>query len=158
MSRRHVSLTLAVTLAAGLGAAACGGSDTAAGTVQTEITIGTGTQATNPAAGGGSTAASGGATSAGGATSSGSSGGSAFGDAAAGKAKFSATCGACHTLKDAGTSGQVGPDLDQSAKAKDPQAVYDQITKNAVPPMPLNLVTGADAKNVAAYVASVSGK
>ena len=94
----------------------------------------------------------------GGSTTAGGGGSTAFGDAAAGKPLFTSKCGACHTLKDAGTSGQVGPDLDQSAKAKDPQAVYDQITKNAVPPMPLNVVTGDDAKNVAAYVASVSGK
>jgi mono/diheme cytochrome c family protein len=158
MSRRHASLTIAVALAMGLGAAACGSSGKNAGTVRTDITIGTGTVATNPAGGGSSS--SGGATTSGGggSTTSGGGGSTAFGDAAAGKPLFSSKCGACHTLKDAGTSGQVGPDLDQSAKAKDPQAVYDQITKNAVPPMPLNLVTGDDAKNVAAYVASVSGK
>jgi mono/diheme cytochrome c family protein len=38
------------------------------------------------------------------------------GQATAGKAVFaSAGCGACHTMKAAGTSGTVGPDLDQAA-------------------------------------------
>jgi mono/diheme cytochrome c family protein len=38
------------------------------------------------------------------------------GNADAGKSVFaSAGCGACHTLKEAGTSGTVGPDLDQAA-------------------------------------------
>src|SRR3954470_15723789 len=36
------------------------------------------------------------------------------GPPAAGKAVFaSASCGACHTLKAAGSSGQVGPNLDE---------------------------------------------
>jgi mono/diheme cytochrome c family protein len=36
------------------------------------------------------------------------------GTSAAGKAVFvSASCGACHTLKAAGSSGQVGPNLDE---------------------------------------------
>ena len=34
------------------------------------------------------------------------------GDAAAGKALFTTSCGGCHTLADAGTSGNVGPNLD----------------------------------------------
>jgi cytochrome c oxidase subunit 2 len=40
--------------------------------------------------------------------------------AAAGKQIFTggAGCGGCHTLADAGTSGQVGPDLDQALKGK----------------------------------------
>jgi mono/diheme cytochrome c family protein len=38
--------------------------------------------------------------------------GAGAGGAAAGKQVFSANCGSCHTLKAAGTSGQVGPDLD----------------------------------------------
>jgi mono/diheme cytochrome c family protein len=38
----------------------------------------------------------------------------AQGDASAGKAVFSsAGCGACHTLKEAGTTGTVGPNLDE---------------------------------------------
>jgi mono/diheme cytochrome c family protein len=36
------------------------------------------------------------------------------GDAAAGKTVFSTNCVACHTLSDAGATGTVGPDLDES--------------------------------------------
>ena len=38
--------------------------------------------------------------------------GGAKGGAADGKAVFSGTCGSCHTLSSAGTSGTVGPNLD----------------------------------------------
>jgi mono/diheme cytochrome c family protein len=38
----------------------------------------------------------------------------ANGDPEAGKAVFTANCGGCHTLEDAGTNGQVGPNLDQA--------------------------------------------
>ena len=31
-----------------------------------------------------------------------------------GKGVFKASCGSCHTLADAGTSGQIGPNLDQA--------------------------------------------
>jgi mono/diheme cytochrome c family protein len=49
------------------------------------------------------------------------------GDATAGKTIFaSQSCGGCHTLKDAGTSGTVGPDLDQLAPALD--AIQKQVT------------------------------
>ena len=44
-----------------------------------------------------------------------STGGASGADLAAGKAAFTATCGGCHTLKDAGTTGNVGPDLDSLA-------------------------------------------
>lgn len=50
------------------------------------------------------------------------------GDAAAGKSVFtSAGCGSCHTLKEAGASGQVGPNLDEVLKGKDEQFIYDSI-------------------------------
>jgi mono/diheme cytochrome c family protein len=50
------------------------------------------------------------------------------GDAAAGKAVFtSAGCGSCHTLAAAGTSGQVGPNLDEVLKGKDEQFIYESI-------------------------------
>src|SRR5256885_13048297 len=39
--------------------------------------------------------------------------GSGGGASAAGKAVFTGNCGSCHTLKAAGTTGQVGPNLDQ---------------------------------------------
>lgn len=50
------------------------------------------------------------------------------GDAAAGKTVFaSAGCGSCHTYEAAGTSAQVGPDLDESLADKDAQFIYTSI-------------------------------
>ena len=88
------------------------------------------------------------------------------GDATQGKQLFLDKCGGCHTLADAGTHGNQGPNLDDAfAPSLDQgvervtveQVVRDQI-ELAVPPMPKNLVTGSDADAVAAYVASVAGK
>jgi cbb3-type cytochrome c oxidase subunit III len=88
------------------------------------------------------------------------------GDADQGKQLFLSKCGGCHALADAGTHGTQGPNLDDAfAPSLDQgmeqvtveQVVRDQI-ELAVPPMPQDLVTGADADAVAAYVASVAGK
>jgi len=87
-------------------------------------------------------------------------------DVTAGKKLFIQNCGSCHTLKDAGTQGKVGPNLDDSFSADHQQGFADSTIENVVldqiriaePPMPANLVTGQDAQNVAAYVASVAGK
>jgi cbb3-type cytochrome c oxidase subunit III len=96
-----------------------------------------------------------------------------------GQQLFSATCGACHTLSAAGTTGTIGPNLD-NAFAADVQEGYPQSSiENLVldqirlgsgevatytgkkfqkqQPMPANLVKGQDAIDVAAYVASVAG-
>jgi mono/diheme cytochrome c family protein len=105
---------------------------------------------------------------------------------------FTAHCGFCHTLSAAGSTGTIGPNLD-NAFAGDvaqgyPQSsienvVLDQIRlgsgqvatyttskdfikKNCESdqkkcigqPMPANLVTGQDAIDIAAYVASVAGQ
>jgi mono/diheme cytochrome c family protein len=87
------------------------------------------------------------------------------GDLGTGKELFVSKCGGCHRLADAGTQGAQGPDLDGAfAGAREQkfklstirQVVYDQIY-HAAPPMPQELVTGADAEAVAAYVASVAG-
>lgn len=75
-------------------------------------------------------------------------------DLAAGKALFIKTCGGCHSLKDAGTTGQSAPDLNSPISAA---GVAAQI-KAGGGFMPAKLLTGADAANVAAYVASVAGK
>src|SRR5215212_9021165 len=45
----------------------------------------------------------------------------------------SAGCGGCHTLKDAGTSGNVGPNLDEAKPSK--ALAVDRVT-NGKPPMP----------------------
>jgi mono/diheme cytochrome c family protein len=88
-------------------------------------------------------------------------------------------CGSCHTLADAGTRGVIGPNLDDAYRVlrtehgfdestirdvvrgqiayptADPPSVNEQGQEN--PGMPADLVTGQDAEDVAAYVASVAG-
>ena len=84
--------------------------------------------------------------------------GAAEGDAAAGKSIFtSAGCSACHTLKDAGASGAVGPNLDDTKPAA--ALVTDRVTngKGAMPGFKGRL-SDSDIANVAAYVSSVAGK
>jgi mono/diheme cytochrome c family protein len=77
------------------------------------------------------------------------------------------TCGSCHALARAGTSGTQGPDLDKAfaqARADGMNedtvqgVVHRQIEfprRNSI--MPADLVTGDDARDVAAYVAEVAG-
>jgi cbb3-type cytochrome c oxidase subunit III len=95
-----------------------------------------------------------------------------------GKKLFQAKCGGCHSLAAAGTSGEVGPSLDDSfAQAQADgykesairNIVHDQIkypgqysTASDNPDyltanMPANLVKGQDAEDVAAYVAANAG-
>ncbi len=76
-------------------------------------------------------------------------------------------CGSCHVLSRAGTKGSVGPSLDAGfSQARSDglgtktveQVVYDQILnprQNSA--MPADLVTGQDARDVAAYVAQAAG-
>jgi len=94
------------------------------------------------------------------------------GSTSQGQTLFSEKCGSCHTLRAAGTSGQIGPNLDDAfAQDRDDgvgestirEVVRRQIqypapadVSVAVPPMPKNLVKGTDADSVAAYVASVA--
>jgi mono/diheme cytochrome c family protein len=94
------------------------------------------------------------------------------GDRARGKVLFTQKCGSCHTLADAGTQGQIGPNLDYAflASRRDGlgqetfvQVVRGQIaypitnTSTGSPGMPANLVKGQDAEDVASYVAAVAG-
>ena len=86
-------------------------------------------------------------------------------DLAHGKQLFQQRCGGCHTLADAGTKGTLGPDLDQAYlgprlqgfKPSSFEAMVHQQIAQAEQPMPRNLVTGQDAVDVAAYIASVAG-
>jgi mono/diheme cytochrome c family protein len=86
-------------------------------------------------------------------------------DLANGKALFVSKCGACHVLEDAGSNGTVGPNLDVAAvgdrieglKMSSFEALVRQQIDEADPPMPRGLVSGDDARDVAAYVASVAG-
>jgi mono/diheme cytochrome c family protein len=75
--------------------------------------------------------------------------------ASSGKQLFTNTCGSCHTLKDAGTSGTFGPNLDQLKPNK--QLVLHQIAHGGGG-MPSQLLTGAKAEQVATYVSSVAGR
>jgi cbb3-type cytochrome c oxidase subunit III len=86
------------------------------------------------------------------------------GDTSNGKLLFKQSCGGCHTLKEAGTRSDVGPDLD-AAFSGPRQEGFDESTIRAtvreqidyaVPPMPRKLVQGAQADDVAAYVAAVA--
>jgi mono/diheme cytochrome c family protein len=101
-----------------------------------------------------------------------------------GQTLFSQDCGSCHTLQAAGTSGTVGPNLDNAFAGSRKQGygestienlVLDQIRLGSGPiatytdpehgvegmtpqtPMPADIVTGQDAIDVADYVASVAG-
>ena len=103
-------------------------------------------------------------------------------DKAHGKELFQQRCGSCHTLADAGTQGKIGPNLDDAFAGPRAQGfkesaitniVHGQILfpvenpagvikgpngeEQPVQGMPAKLVTGDDAKDVAAYVASVAG-
>ena len=80
----------------------------------------------------------------------------ATGDVAAGKDVFTANCGGCHTLADAGTNGGVGPNLDDLAP--DAQTVSDQVTSGGGSmPSFADKLSADDIANVAAYVSSVAG-
>jgi len=103
-------------------------------------------------------------------------------DTAHGKQLFQEKCGSCHTLADAGTQGKIGPNLDDAFSGPRQEGFKDSSIRNIVhgqikyaiehpsgfvkgpngeelpaPGMPRDLVTGSDANDVAAYVASVAG-
>jgi mono/diheme cytochrome c family protein len=77
------------------------------------------------------------------------------------------SCGSCHTLADAATLSQIGPNLDQAlgyacAQGFDKSTLFDVVRGQIDIPaqggeMPADLVTGQDAVDVAAYVAGVAG-
>ena len=71
-----------------------------------------------------------------------------------GRQQFFTTCGACHALSDAGTSGEIGPDLDDLAPDQD--RVLSAI-RSGPGMMPENLLKGEEARQVAEYVASSAG-
>lgn len=79
-------------------------------------------------------------------------------DTGEGKTSFTGSCGGCHALKDAGTKGAAGPNLDDLKPDK--ARVATAITKGGTGAgaMPKNLVSGDKADQVAEYVSSVAGK
>jgi cbb3-type cytochrome c oxidase subunit III len=86
-------------------------------------------------------------------------------DMTSGQKLFTSSCGGCHTLAAAGTSGTIGPNLDDAFGPSRQQGFKQSTIQNVVldqirvasAPMPRNLVKGQDAQDVAAYVASVAG-
>ena len=102
---------------------------------------------------------------------------SSHGDFDRGKQLFAAKCATCHTLRDAGSTSDTGPDLDYAfsqarAHGMDPDTIAG-VVKNQVenprPPsqtaggenpyvsVPADLVSGEDLDDVAAYVSTVAG-
>ena len=79
------------------------------------------------------------------------------GDAAAGAEVFaSAGCGSCHTLADAGTSGAVGPNLDESQPPF--ELVVDRVTNGAgAMPAFAGQLSEQQIQDVAAYVVQATG-
>jgi len=78
------------------------------------------------------------------------------GDPAAGKEVFTTNCGSCHTLADAGTTGTVGPNLDESQPTV--ELAVDRVTngQGVMPPF-ADTLSEQQIQDVAAYVASASG-
>ncbi|MEI7761082.1 MAG: cytochrome c [Thermoleophilia bacterium] len=80
-----------------------------------------------------------------------------IGEAAAGKAVFaSQSCGSCHTLAASGTSGAVGPNLDESKSST--ELVVARVTEGKSP-MPAfgETLTAQQIADVAAYVSQSTG-
>jgi plastocyanin len=85
-----------------------------------------------------------------------------------GKKMFVSTCGSCHTLAHAGTTGAVGPNLDDAfrqdradgVKGTSIQGLVDFWIQypNTEGVMPAMLLKGQDAQDVAAYVGLVAGR
>lgn len=174
---RPVVLLIALGLCAlGVLAAGCFEQQSAGVTVTNPVTVGVGTdQKEVSGAGGESASTATGETTSGetttgetttgetttgetttGETSTGGGGpGNGSAEVAAGKDLFVSGCGTCHTLSAAGTTGNVGPNLDELKP--DEQTVRTQIM-NGGAGMPAGIYTGADADTVAKYVSSVAGQ
>src|SRR5215204_1249564 len=69
----------------------------------------------------------------------------------------SAGCGGCHTLKNAGTRGNVGPNLDEAEPSKALAVARVTNGKGAMPPFKGQL-SPPQIQAVAAYVSSAAGK
>jgi cytochrome c6 len=72
------------------------------------------------------------------------------GDPAAGKEIFTANCGTCHTLADAGTTGTVGPNLDEAQPSF--ELAVNRVTngQGVMPPF-ANTLSEQEIRDVAAY-------
>ena len=82
----------------------------------------------------------------------------AVGDPAAGKTVFASSgCVACHTLADAGSTGAVGPNLDQT---KPSAALVRERVANGLGAMPsyASQLSATQVDDVVEYVSAVAGK
>jgi mono/diheme cytochrome c family protein len=79
-----------------------------------------------------------------------------------GRALFAENCATCHTLAGSNAVGRVGPNLDTlNGGDLKPAFVLDAIKNGRARgngQMPAGLLTGADATDVANYVATVAGR
>jgi mono/diheme cytochrome c family protein len=75
---------------------------------------------------------------------------------AEGESIFTSTCGSCHTLKEAGTSGEVGPNLDELEPS---QATVEKQVTHGGGGMPAfgGTLSKAEIKTVALYVSVMAG-
>ena len=138
MRRLSVVTALLATLVVAAALAGCGGEEEAAPVADTVI-------GTLPAA----------ETS--GDTGEDSGGGGGKGDPAAGKEVFaSAGCSSCHTLADAGATGNIGPNLDELQPDAELVTVTVTNGKGAMPPFSGQLDEQQIA-DVAAYVSGAAG-
>ena len=79
------------------------------------------------------------------------------GDAENGEAVFaSAGCGGCHVLADAGSSGSVGPNLDDLQPSQEQVAAKVRVGGGGMPAFEGQL-SDQEIQDVAAYVSSVAG-
>jgi mono/diheme cytochrome c family protein len=73
------------------------------------------------------------------------------------RGKLGEQCASCHTLRAAGATGEIGPNLDERkpSAARVRQMIR---TGSADGVMPAGLLKGRDARRVASYVARVAGR
>jgi cytochrome c553 len=149
--RRNLLLLVVLALlgACALAVAGCGGEETVAPTAETVAGGDTGggdTGGTTDTGGGETTdTGDGGTTDTGG-------GGGGEGDAANGETIFNEQgCGGCHTMEAAGSSGSIGPNLDESKP--DSELVVDRVTNGAgAMPSFEDKLSEDEINDVAAYV------
>jgi mono/diheme cytochrome c family protein len=98
--------------------------------------------------------------------------GTSTADEQRGRVLFAQKCGVCHTMAEAGTTAQIGPDLDDAFAAAraageggetiegivEAQVEFPRPSNdNPAASMPADIVTGQDLEDVAAYVGMYAG-
>lgn len=98
--------------------------------------------------------------------------GTSTADEQRGRVLFVQKCGVCHTMAQAGTTAQIGPDLDAAFAAArtagesgetvegivEAQVEFPRpSTENSAASMPADIVTGQDLEDIAAYVGLYAG-